>query len=148
MLERLKNVVRKSTSGGKLVLIAAIDVSGSINMTEFRQHIKDINSVVLDYSEYELHILTFDHQLRDHTVFTQSTIVDIDKYLPYGAGGNEPTVIYDYLKSNPMYYHLMVIFSDGFLPIIDKNKPFENTIYVLSNRDTRFEDPNCEILYW
>lgn len=149
MLARLKTVVKKSTTDTiKLVLVAALDVSGSAKTTESRKFLKDISSVVSEYNDYVLHVVQFDHSIHNHCIFTPINIDYIDEYALTGHGGSVPTVLFDYLQSRAIDYNMLVIFSDGYLPPIDNNKPFKDAVYVLSERDTNFEDPNCEILYW
>jgi Uncharacterized protein conserved in bacteria len=102
------------SAGQAIELDVWIDASGSMTDAMIRDLLSETKGIMLTFPDFKVRVGTFDTQAYNYREFTPANINDIDTYEVNGGGGTMFECVWDYLKSNDIEPHRLVIFTDGY----------------------------------
>lgn len=106
---------QKINSSIKFVI--AIDNSGSMSDDMICDILSEVAGVANHFKEFEVTVMCWDTIVYPQSVktFDKQNIHEINQYKPYGGGGTNPSVCWDYMKENEMKPDMFVQFTDGYI---------------------------------
>lgn len=102
------------TNDESIDICVAIDSSGSITNEQASQFLSEIKSITEQYSEFIIHVWSFDTDVHNHTIITPNDIDLLDSYQVMGGGGTEFECNFEYLKNHSIVPKLLIVFTDGY----------------------------------
>jgi predicted metal-dependent peptidase len=124
-----------STARENIKIMAAIDTSGSISHKELGLFLGEIYKITKSFPNMELEVLFHDTEISSRNKFTRTNLHKIVDLQPTGGGGTSHTDVFEYVYKNKP--NILICFTDGYSDI-DSCKPFNNTIFVLTEQKMKF----------
>lgn len=92
----------------------AVDASGSIDETMIRDFFSEIKSILDQYQDYNIKVLTFDTQVYNVQDFTSYDGDELINYDVTGGGGTEFMCVWNYFKEEDYVPKKLIMFTDGY----------------------------------
>lgn len=112
-----------------------IDTSGSISDQDLKIFLSEIKGIMDTYTDYKIHIATWDTEVYNPQDFTADSGVDIREYEPGGGGGTDPHCIWNYLIKQDLVPKKLIVFTDfcfyGWNP--DEVKDYCDTVWIIKD---------------
>jgi len=125
-------------------IAVAIDMSGSISEEQGRDFLSEVQGIMDTFTDYRIHLFTFDTQVYNPQDFNSDNISDITEYQCQGWGGTSFECIFDYLKEADIEPKKLVTFTDGY-PFGSWGDPdYCDTVWIIHSND----DPNPPFGTW
>ena len=107
------DAILPGTKVGEMIdICVSIDMSGSITSAQCKDFFSEIKGIMDMYTEFRIHVFTFDTAVYNAQVFTQDNMDDILHYEPLGGGGTDFTCVWDFLKAENIEPKKLVFFTD------------------------------------
>lgn len=95
-------------------ICVGIDCSGSIDNKTLSEFMSELNGIMSQYNDYQIHVWSYDTQVYDHVVFRADEGIDITSYTPRGGGGTCFEASYLFMQANDLVPDMYLNFTDGF----------------------------------
>lgn len=105
-----QNIYLPSLSSEIIKLVIAIDSSGSIDEKMLGIFIAEIESIMLMFSHYEIHLLVCDTKIHSYELFRSGEALHVDII---GGGGTDFRPVFEWIENNLVTCNLLLYFSDG-----------------------------------
>jgi len=92
----------------------AMDMSGSIGDAQGRDFLSEVKGIMEQFSQYRIHLFTFDTQAYNPQQFDSDNLEEITEYDLQGGGGTDFDAIFNYLKEEQIEPKRLVVFTDGY----------------------------------
>ena len=109
------DAVMPGMMNGEMIDIAvALDASGSISHGMLREFLSEIKGIMDQFTDYKIHVLTFDTAVYNPQVYTSDNLNDIAEYQLSGGGGTMFECVTDFLKEENIEPKRLVWLTDGY----------------------------------
>lgn len=98
--------------GNQIDVCVAIDTSGSITENDLKIFLSEVKGIMEAYTEYKIHVITWDTAVHNPQEFTSDNLEDIAAYEPGGGGGTDPHCVWEWLKDNDIEPKKLIMFTD------------------------------------
>lgn len=115
----------------KLVAFIAIDMSGSIGAELGTEMISEVQGILDQYQDYEIHVCCFDTKVYNYDVFTSDDGRDIREYEVIGGGGTDFDCVFQYLEQEGIEPDQLIMFTDGYPWGSWGNPDYCDTLFVI-----------------
>jgi len=105
-----RGIYLPSLSSDLLRIIVAIDTSGSIDETLLGTFLGEISSMMQQYPNYEIDLITADAKIQSHKVFLPGEALE---YEIRGGGGTDFRPVFEFIDQEINYPTLLLYFTDG-----------------------------------
>ena len=95
-------------------IAVAMDMSGSIGDAQGRDFLSEVKGIMEQFSQYRIHLFTFDTQCYNPQQFDSDNLEEITEYDLQGGGGTDFDAIFNYLKEEQIEPKRLVVFTDGY----------------------------------
>tara|TARA_B110000444_G_scaffold248478_1_gene272370 strand:+ start:1023 stop:2261 length:1239 start_codon:yes stop_codon:yes gene_type:complete len=121
-------------------ICVAIDTSGSISNKMLNDFLSEINGIMSQYTDYKIHIWSFDTDVHNPELFTpDKSIID---YKPAGFGGTDFDANWTWMKENAVEPKKLIVFTDGYPFGSWGDENYCDTLWVVhSHHDKNLEAP-------
>ena len=92
----------------------SIDASGSMSETMLRDILSEVKGIMESYTNFRLHLWSFDTEVYNAKVFTPDNLDDIMDWDPEGGGGTMFECNWTHMKENDIVPKYFVMFTDGY----------------------------------
>lgn len=92
----------------------AIDASGSMSESMLRDLLSEVSGIMQTFSDFRLHLFTFDDQAYGLKEFNQYNLDEINSYEIKGGGGTRFSSCWEYMIKNEIKPERFVMFTDGY----------------------------------
>ena len=105
-----RGICLPSLSSDLLRIVVAIDSSGSVDQELLSTFMGEVSSVMQQYPNYEIDLITADAKIQSHRVFLPGEPLD---YEILGGGGTDFRPVFEYIDRHIDYPTLLIYFTDG-----------------------------------
>lgn len=105
-----RGIYLPALSSDLLRIMVAIDTSGSVDETLLGTFLGEVSSVMQQYPNYEIDLITADAKIQSHKVFLPGEALE---YEVSGGGGTDFRPVFEYIDKNINYPTLLIYFTDG-----------------------------------
>jgi len=105
-----RGIYLPSLSSDLLRIIVAIDTSGSVDETLLSAFLGEVSSVMQQYPNYEIDLITADAKVQSHKVFLPGEALEYDVS---GGGGTDFRPVFEFVDQQINYPTLLIYFTDG-----------------------------------
>lgn len=105
-----RGIYLPSLSSDLLRIIVAIDTSGSIDETLLGTFLGEVSSLMQQYPNYEIDLITADAKIQSHKVFLPGETLE---YGISGGGGTDFRPVFEFIDREINYPTLLLYFTDG-----------------------------------
>ena len=105
-----RGIYLPSLSSDLLRIIVAIDTSGSIDETLLGTFLGEVSSMMQQYPNYEIDLITADAKIQSHKVFLPGEALE---YEISGGGGTDFRPVFEFIDREINYPTLLLYFTDG-----------------------------------
>lgn len=91
----------------------AIDMSGSIGAEIGTEMLSEVQGIMEQYVDYEIHVCCFDTKVYNYEVFTSDDGRSISEYKIEGGGGTDFEAVWKFLEEEGIEPDQLVMFTDG-----------------------------------
>jgi len=95
-----------------LDICVGIDASGSIDVDDLKAFLSEIAGIMSQYSDYQIHVWSYDTQVYNPEIFRADEGRDISTYHVKGGGGTDFNASYNYMKDNSIDAKIYINFTD------------------------------------
>jgi|SaaInlStandDraft_4_1057021.scaffolds.fasta_scaffold10147_1 predicted metal-dependent peptidase len=100
--------------GTQIDIVVAIDTSGSISESMLRDFLSEISGIMETFTEFKIHLFTFDTQVYNPQFFTSENLKDITEYDIQGCGGTDFDCVFTHLAEEQVIPERLIFFTDGY----------------------------------
>lgn len=108
-----------------------LDLSGSIGFDLAREMLSEVQGIMDQYADYEIHVACFDTRVYKHDIFTSDDGRDIREYEMEGGGGTDFVAVFNWLEEQGIEPDQLVIFTDGYPWGSWGNPDYCDTLFVI-----------------
>lgn len=105
-----RGIYLPSLSSDLLRIVVAIDTSGSVDETLLSTFLGEVSSMMQQYPNYEIDMITADAKVQSHRTFLPAQPLD---YEISGGGGTDFRPVFTYIDQTIDYPTLLLYFTDG-----------------------------------
>lgn len=105
-----RGIYLPSLSSDLLRIIVAVDTSGSVDEALLGTFLGEVNSMMQQYPNYEIDLITADAKIQSHKTFLPGELLD---YELSGGGGTDFRPVFEYIDQHIDYPTLLLYFTDG-----------------------------------
>jgi predicted metal-dependent peptidase len=105
-----RGIYLPSLSSDLLRVIVAVDTSGSVDEALLGTFLGEVSSMMQQYPNYEIDLITADAKIQSHQTFLPGEILD---YEVSGGGGTDFRPVFEYIDKQIDYPTLLLYFTDG-----------------------------------
>lgn len=109
----------------------AIDMSGSIGEELGREMLSEVQGIMEQYQDYEIHVCCFDTKVYNYEVFTSDDARSITEYEIMGGGGTDFDAVFKFLEEEGIEPDQLVMFTDGYPWGSWGNPDYCDTLFVI-----------------
>jgi predicted metal-dependent peptidase len=109
----------------------AIDLSGSIGHELAREMLSEVQGIMEQYADYEIHVACFDTEVYNYDVFTSDDGRNILEYETKGGGGTDFEAVFKFLENEGIEPDQLVMFTDGYPFGSWGNPDYCDTLFVI-----------------
>lgn len=114
----------------------SIDASGSMTDEMLRDILSEVKGIMESYSNFRLHLWSFDTEVYNATVFTPENLDDIMSWSPGGGGGTMFMCNWEYMKEHDIAPKYFVMFTDGYYGDSWGDPDYCDTMFVVHGGNT------------
>ena len=114
----------------------SIDASGSMSDEMLRDILSEVKGIMESYTNFRLHLWSFDTEVYNATVFTPENIDDIMSWEVGGGGGTMFMCNCEYMKENDILPKYFVMFTDGYYGDSWGDPEYCDTMFVVHGGNT------------
>jgi predicted metal-dependent peptidase len=92
----------------------AIDMSGSISNEMGLDFLSEVNGIMSQYNDFNIHLFCFDTSVHNPVKITADTASDLLTYELVGGGGTDFDSCFDYMKEQGIVPKKFIMFTDGY----------------------------------
>ena len=100
--------------GNQIDVCVAVDTSGSVSTEMLRDFMTEIQGIMEQFDEYNLHVWCFDTSIYNPQKFTHDNAMDMVDYEPEGFGGTDFEVNWEWMKEEDIEPKKLIFFTDGY----------------------------------
>ena len=100
--------------GTRVEAAVALDASGSMTPAMIRDQLSEVKGIMQQFTDFKLHVWTFDTDVHNPQVFTPDTIDEIDSYEVRGGGGTSFECNWEYMAKIDLQPERFIMFTDGY----------------------------------
>lgn len=100
--------------GQMIDVCVAVDTSGSISNSMLREFLSEVQGIMDQFEDYNLHIWCFDTAIHNPQKFGHDNSDDISEYEPGGFGGTDFEVNWQWMKEEDIEPKKLIFFTDGY----------------------------------
>jgi hypothetical protein len=100
--------------GEEIDVDVAIDMSGSIQMSQAQAFLGEIAGMMNSFDGYKINVFCFDTEIYNPQTFDSETMDSIEEYEPQGGGGTDFDAIFNHLKEEGRNPKRLIVFTDGY----------------------------------
>ena len=115
----------------QLKAFVAIDMSGSISTALGEQMLSEVQGILDQFTDYEIHVCCFDTGVYNYDLFTSDDGRDITEYKCKGGGGTDFDAVFKYLEEQDIVPDQLVMFTDGYPWNSWGNPDYCDTLFVI-----------------
>ena len=119
-----------------LVVVIAIDMSGSISDEMARDFLSEVKGMMDMYTTYGIHVFCFDTEVYNPVTFSDDGGEDIHEYETMGGGGTDFDCAFEYMKENDIQPKQFIMFTDGYPFGSWGDENYCDTVFVIHGNDT------------
>jgi len=105
-----RGIYLPSLRSNLLSIIVAIDTSGSVDDKLAQRFLGELESIMLQFDNYEIDLIMADSKIQSHTVFQAGERLDCEIV---GRGGTDFGVVFEYIEQMIDNPTLLIYFTDG-----------------------------------
>lgn len=109
----------------------AVDVSGSISEKACNAFFSEIVGIMEMYSDYRIHIWTFDTEVFNSKVITHDNVDEMLSYKIGGGGGTDFQVNWEFMRENDIIPKKFIMFTDGYPNGSWGDPDYADTIFIM-----------------
>lgn len=109
----------------------AIDLSGSIGHDLAREMLSEVQGIMDQYADYEIHVICFDTEVYNHDIFTSDDGRSISEYELHGGGGTDFDAVFRFMENEGIVPDQLVMFTDGYPWQSWGNPDYCDTLFVI-----------------
>jgi predicted metal-dependent peptidase len=109
----------------------ALDLSGSISHELAKEMLSEVQGIMEQYADYEIHVCCFDTKIYNYDVFTSEDGRSIMEYETMGGGGTDFDVVFKFLEEEAIEPDQLVMFTDGYPWGSWGNADYCDTLFVI-----------------
>jgi predicted metal-dependent peptidase len=125
-----QGVYLPSLSSDLLRIVVAIDTSGSINEALLTTFLGEVSSLMQQYPNYEIDLITADAKIQSHQVFLPGEPLN---YEISGGGGTDFRPVFEYIEKEISYPTVLLYFTDG-EGRFPETEPFYDVLWVVPTK--------------
>jgi len=95
-------------------ICVSIDASGSMTDDMLKDILSEVKGIMESYTNFRLHLWSFDTEVYNATVFTSENLDDIMSWEVGGGGGTDFMCNWEYMKDHDIEPKYFVMFTDGY----------------------------------
>ena len=122
-----RGIYLPSMSSDLLRVIVAVDTSGSVDEVLLATFLGEVSSMMQQYPNYEIDLLTADDKVQSHKTFLPGEPLDYDIS---GGGGTDFRPVFEYIDQQIDYPTLLLYFTDGD-GTFPKDVPMYDVLWVM-----------------
>lgn len=115
----------------KVTAVAFIDGSGSTTQEMITDFLAECKGIMSTFRDFELTVGSFDVKVYNVKVYTPDNGDDIDKYQFYGGGGTMPSCCWEYMRTEEIVPHKLLIFTDGHVGDDWGDSDYADTLFIV-----------------
>ena len=108
-----------------------LDLSGSIGHELAKEMLSEVQGIMDQYTDYEIHVACFDTKVYKHDIFTSDDGRDIREYEMEGGGGTDFMAVFNWLEEQGIEPDQLVMFTDGYPWGSWGNPDYCDTLFVI-----------------
>jgi len=105
-----RGIYLPSLSSDLLKIVICIDTSGSIDEKLLGIFLAEVNTIMQQYPNYEIDLITADAKIQSHKIFLAGEVLE---YELSGGGGTDFRVVFEFIEQTIDYPTLLLYFTDG-----------------------------------
>ncbi len=105
-----RGITLPSLGSELLRIVIAIDTSGSIDDELAQRFLGEVESIMLQFADYEIDLIMADSKIQSHRVYSAGERLDHEIT---GRGGTDFSVVFEYIEHYIDYPSLLIYFTDG-----------------------------------
>ncbi len=117
-----RGIYLPSLSSDLLRIIVAIDTSGSVDETLLGTFLGEVSSMMQQYPNYEIDLITADAKIQSHKVFLPGEALE---YEVGGGGGTDFRPVFEFIDQEINYPTLLLYFTDGEGTFPNEEAPYD-----------------------
>jgi predicted metal-dependent peptidase len=117
-----RGIYLPSLSSDLLRIIVAIDTSGSVDETLLSTFLGEVSSMMQQYPNYEIDLITADAKIQSHKVFLPGETLE---YEVSGGGGTDFRPVFEFIDQEINYPTLLLYFTDGEGTFPNEEAPYD-----------------------
>ena len=122
-----RGIYLPSLSSDLLRIIVAVDTSGSVDETLLGKFLGEVSSMMQQYPNYEIDLITADAKVQSHRTFLPGEVLD---YNISGGGGTDFRPVFEYIDQMIDYPTILLYFTDGD-GTFPKDEPSYNVLWIM-----------------
>jgi len=122
-----RGIYLPSLSSDLLRIVIAIDTSGSVDEKLLGIFLGEVESIIQQYPNFEIDIITADAKIQSHQVFLPGETLS---YKLKGGGGTDFRPVFDYIDRAIDHPTLLIYFTDG-LGTFPSVEPLYDTLWIV-----------------
>ena len=120
------------TPGQTIDVCVAIDTSGSISGKMLQEFLSEVQGIMEQYEDYNVHVWCFDTAIHNPEKFTSDNMREIAEYEPAGFGGTDFDANWEWMKEEGIEPKKFIVFTDGY-PFGSWGDPdYCETVWIIS----------------
>ena len=127
-----RGIYLPSLSSDLLRIVIAVDTSGSIDEKLLALFLAEVSSIMQNYPNYEIDMITADTKIQQHYTFLPAEPLS---YRLTGGGGTDFRPVFKYIDENLNYPTLLLYFTDG-QGTFPETEPNYDVIWVMPKSGT------------
>lgn len=121
-------------------ILAVVDTSGSVDQKMLNIFLKHIYHIANAKKPETITLIQFDTEICDiRTIHSEKDLLKPIKIK--GGGGTDIKCVWDYINNQKLNTELCIVFTDGYLDLLKRNKFMNNLFWVI------IDNPGCELEY-
>jgi predicted metal-dependent peptidase len=117
-------------------ICVSIDASGSMSDAMLRDILSEVKGIMESYTNFRLHLWSFDTEVYNATVFTADNLDDIMDWEVGGGGGTSFESNWEFMRDNDIVPKKFVMFTDGYPGNGWGDEEYCDTLFVIHGNKT------------
>ena len=127
-------------------VVVAFDVSGSISQQTLNRIYSEIGGLISLYDEFKVTMFCWSTEVGNVEVYTKANVAKMKDYEVTTTYGTKASCVFEYIEKNVPKAKEVVVFTDGYIEQIDKEKAEEwarkySTLWVITEKNENFTPP-------
>jgi len=122
-----RGICLPSLDSDLLSVVVAVDTSGSVDEELLKIFLAEISSIMQQYPNYEINLITADAKIQSHRVFLAGESLD---YELSGGGGTDFRPVFTFVDEEINYPRLLLYFTDG-EGRYPQEEPFYDVLWIM-----------------